>query len=197
MTRNEFIGKVAAECISNDITFKIIQKSSVLNYSGWFDSNKKELVCAYKSLNGFETLIHEYNHFLQWKNRPHFWKKCDGDNNLFLSWKRGNHNDITKNKLTRSFYKAIELERDCELKSIKCIKKHNLDVDLEKYIKEANMYIFSYHFVKKYRDWPKSLIYTEEFINSMPNEILPLQNYKKGIDKKGTDITILYDQLSK
>lgn len=196
MTRNEFIGKVAAECISYDISFKIIQKTSVCNYSGWFDAVRKELVCAYKSPNGFETLIHEYNHFLQWKNRPKFWEKCDGYNNPFLAWKEGYHNDITKNKLTRAFNKAIELERDCEINSIKCIKKYDLDVDLEKYIKEANSYLFSYHFVKKYRDWPKSSIYTEELINNMPNKILPLSNYKKGIDKDGNAIIVRYESLS-
>jgi hypothetical protein len=195
MTRNEFIGKVASECVSNDISLKIIQKNSVCNYSGWFDGNRKELVCAYKSPNGFETLIHEYNHFLQWKNRPDFWKKCDGFNNLFLAWKEGYYCDITKNKLTRAFNKAIELERDCELNSVKCIKKYELDVDLKNYIKEANSYLFSYHFVKNHRDWPKSSIYTKQIISEMPEEILPLENYKKGVDKEGNSIIVLYERI--
>jgi hypothetical protein len=196
MTRNEFIGKVAADCISNDISFKVIQKSVVCNYSGWFDSNRKELVCAYKSINGFETLIHEYNHFLQWKNRPDFWEKCGGFNNLFLAWKEGYHDDISKNKLTRAFNKAIELERDCEINSIKCIKKYELDVDIKRYAKEANSYLFSYHFVKKYRNWPKNSIYTEQLISEMPEEILPLENYKKGVDSEGNSIILLYERNS-
>jgi hypothetical protein len=196
MTRNEFIGKVAGECISNDVSLKIIQKGSVCNYSGWFDANRKELVCAYKSPNGFETLIHEYNHFIQWKDNHDFWKKCDGYNNLFLAWKEGFYDDITKNKLTRAFNKAVELERDCEIQSIKCIKKYNLDVDIKKYIKEANSYLFSYHFVRNNRDWPNKSIYTEPLVSQMPEEILPFENYKKGVDKEGKSVIFLYERLS-
>lgn len=194
MTRNEFIGKVAVECVTNGVSLKIVQKTSVCNYAGWFDSNIKELVCAYKNPNGFETLIHEYNHFLQWKNRPDFWQKCDGDNNPFLCWLQGD--EMTKNKLTRAFYKALELERDCEIQSIKTIKSLNLDVDVEKYTKEANSYLFSYHFVRKYRDWPARTIYTKSLVEQMPNKILPLENYKKGVDKEGNKIILLYETFA-
>jgi hypothetical protein len=193
MTRNEFIGKVAVDCIENGVSLKIVQKATVCGYAGWFDSNKKELVCAYKNRNGFETLIHEYNHFLQWKNRPDFWEKCDGDNNPFLCWLQGD--ETTKNKLTRAFYKAVELERDCEINSIKFIKKHNLDVDLEKYTREANAYLYSYHYVKKHRDWPPRHVYKKSLVEMMPETILSLEHYKKGVDKEGNRLILLYEQL--
>jgi len=194
MTRNEFIAKVAIECIENDVSLKIIQKEIVSGYSGWFDSNKKELMCAYKSVSGFETLIHEYHHFLQWKNNPKLWKECEADRNPFLCWMQGE--EITKNKLTRSFNKAIKLERDCEIKSINFIKKHGLSVNVERYIKEANAYIFSYHYVKKYRNWPSGSIYTKELIDKMPDKILSFENYKKGVDESGKRIILLYEQIS-
>jgi len=193
MTRNEFIGKVAVECIENGVSLKIIQKEIVGGYGGWFDPNRKELVCAYKSSNGFETLIHEYHHFLQWKNRPHFWKKCSGNDNPFLSWLHGD--ETSKNKLTRAFNKAIELERDCEINSVKFIKKHGLNVDIERYIREANAYLYSYHYVKKYRNWPPTTIYTKKLIEKMPNKILSLQHYKKGVDEKGNKVIVFYEQI--
>lgn len=194
MTRNEFIGKVAVECIENDVSLKIIQKEKISNYSGWFDSNKKELVCAYKSINGFETLIHEYNHFLQWKNNPKFWQKCAADKCPFLNWVGGE--ETSKTKLTRAFNKAIELERDCEINSISFIKKHNLDVNLKQYILEANAYIYSYHYVKKYRNWPSTTIYTQDLVKKMPKKILSLEHYKKGVDEKGNSVILFYEQLS-
>jgi hypothetical protein len=194
MTQNEFIGKVAVECIENDVSLKIIQKEKVGNYGGWFDSNKKELVCAYKSINGFEILIHEYHHFLQWKNNPKFWKKCEADKCPFLNWVEGE--ETSKNKLTRAFNKAIELERDCEINSINFIKKHNLDVNLKQYILEANAYIYSYHYVKKYRNWPLKTIYTENVIEKMPKKILSFEHYKKGVDEKGNSVISFYEQLS-
>lgn len=193
MTRNEFIAKVAVECIQNNVSLKIIQKEMVNGYGGWFDSNKKELVCAYKSVNGFETLIHEYHHFLQWKNSPKFWEQCEADKNPFLCWLEGD--ETTKNKLTRAFYKAIRLERDCEIRSIKFIKKHGLDVDVQKYTREANAYLYSYHYLKKYRDWPAVTIYTKKLIREMPDKILSLDHYKKGVDEKGNKLIVLYEQL--
>ena len=193
MTRNEFIGQVAVDCIENGVSLKIVQKSTVGGYAGWFDSNKKELVCAYKNVNGFETLIHEYNHFLQWKNRPDFWKHCDADNNLFLCWVQGDK--IKKKQLKEAFQKAIELERDCEESSISFIKNNNLDVDLEKYTKEANAYLYSYHYVLKYRDWPARSVYKKSLVEMMPETILPLEYYKKGVDKDGNKLILLYEQL--
>jgi hypothetical protein len=192
MTKNEFIAKVAVECLENGVSLKIVQKAAIKGYAGWFDSNKKELVCAYKSVNGFEVLIHEYHHFLQWKNSPEFWKKCEADKSPFLLWVLGN--ETTKNKLTRAFYKAIELERDCEANSLKFIKEHGLDVNAEKYSQEANAYLYSYHFVKKYRKWPSTSIYTKDLIKKLPKEILSLEHYKKGIDDNGNKVILLYEQ---
>lgn len=192
MTRNEFIGKVASDCVSHGFSIKILQKKHFKGYSGWFDAVSKELVCAYKTRNGFETLIHEYNHFLQWKNRKKFWKECRGDDNPFLTWISGE--ELKKNVLHESFEQAVRLERDCEMRSIQCIKKHDLDVDVVQYAQEANAYLFSYFYILKNRDWPPRKVYNRKLIDKMPKTILSLDCYLKGVDKNGKDVMLLYGQ---
>jgi len=190
MLRTDFIAKVASECVTNNVSIKIIQKPSINNYAGYFDCQKKELVCAYKNSIGFEVLIHEYNHFLQWKNRPDFWKQCDGDNGSFLNWLDGI--DLSKNKISSNFKKTVELERDCEINSLKCIEEFNLDVDIELYTKKANSYLFSYIFAKKNRKWPQCNIYDASIIDVMPCTILPLENYLNGKDHNNKKMIKLY-----
>jgi hypothetical protein len=196
MTRDNFICKVVQECIKNGITLKIIQKEFVGKdrYSGWFDPTKKELVCAYKNLNGFTVLVHEYNHMLQWKNRKEFWNKCGQNDESFLfDWIAGK--EMSASKVTRILKKTIRLERDCEIRTLKTFKKYKLDVDLEHYIRQANVYIYSYWFIRKYRKWPSMKIYSKSFLDQMPNEFLPLHFYLNGLDKSGNKVIVLYEKF--
>lgn len=193
MTKNEFIGKIVSELLENEVSLKIVQKKSQNNYGGWFDPHRKELFCAYKGKYGFEILIHEYNHFRQWYYRREFWDSCNANDGHFLLWLEGD-DSITKAEKEKGFKDTLKLERDCEINSIKTIQKYDLPVDLENYFKLANSYLFSHYYARKYREWPTKIMNSKNFKDKMPIEILPLENYIKGIDKSGKRIIFSYEK---
>jgi hypothetical protein len=66
-----------------------------------------------------------------------------------------------------------DLELDNEKRTVEVIKKFNLDVDIDHYIKKANAYVQFYNYMKYSRRWctPERSPYTnEKIISSMPNE---------------------------
>jgi hypothetical protein len=50
---------------------------------------------------------------------------------------------------------ARDLELDNEKRSVKVIKKFNLKVDLENYVRKANAYVIFYNWLRKTRKWSK------------------------------------------
>jgi len=185
MTREAFIGLALADCVRNNVSVKILQKKSIQKCGGWFCSNPLEMVCAYKARLGFEILIHEYNHFLQWKDDNEFWVRCGGNDGDFHTWLMDDSFKLSKKKVDICYNQAVELERDCEIRSIQMIKDYALDVDVEKYTKEANAYLYVYHECKKLREWNPYPIYTPKILEKMPNVILPLECYQKSVDING------------
>jgi len=181
MTNEEFIGKVAAEAVSNNITLRILQRRSIDKYAGWFDSNKKELVCAIKHKLGFEVLIHEYNHMRQFLDRHDFWVECDGYGANFVRWV-GDDTKVPQKKVNKFYIDAIKIECDCERNSIKTIEANNLNVSVQQYAKNANAYLFSYNYALKHRKWPNGSIYAQEIIKEMPDNIVTVSDIESNKD---------------
>jgi hypothetical protein len=174
MKNHKFILEKTNELLNEDFSVLLYNKNYIYdNYCGWVDFEKKEFVCAIKNFNVF---IHEYCHFLQWKEN----KNCINQElyEVLFNWINGNEYD--SDLLNKSFYHIIEIERDCELKSINLISKYNLNVDVKQYIKQANSYLFSYYLNKKYRKNPKTPIYLTNVINYMPETILDINDYING-----------------
>jgi hypothetical protein len=51
------------------------------------------------------------------------------------------------------FNSVIEMERDCEKRTIELIKKYSLPIDLDNYKNNAIMYLYYYTYAKKFRTW--------------------------------------------
>ena len=58
-----------------------------------------------------------------------------------------------KKKVTSGRKLAQECEWDCEKRSVALIKRLNLPLDTDVYIRKANAYILSFHLLEKYGKW--------------------------------------------
>lgn len=198
MKEETFILKVFKEFLEAGFSLKIFQKEALGKggqHGGYFDSSLMEVYIAYKSKFRLCTIIHEYNHFLQWRNRKKFWEKCGGNSSVLSEWLSGT--DFSKNKITKEIKNVIRIERDCEIRTVKTFDKYKFKYPISRdyYIRGANAYLFSNLYIKKYRKYPPSKFMCQEFYNNFPNEFLPISCYFKGIDKKGNDLTHFFENI--
>lgn len=177
MTKKDFIGKVVNELIKDDFSVSIKNTRSVgNNFGGWFDSTKREMVVAMGSNIGFEILLHEYCHYLQWKRRLEYFNNLISGVSIFFNWLDGKF--YSKNVVSSAMNDTIELEWDCEKLAIKTIKKYNLDVNVIKYCRNTNAYLLFYHMARGVRKWTKNgTPYDDKISKTMDNFIHPLDYY--------------------
>lgn len=128
-----------------------------------------------KNKEWFTIFIHEYCHFIQWKNEKKKWT-IDYDYaseklNKFLD-KKSKSVDI------ESIRKVQELELDCDKKALRLMKKHQLDVDINLYTKYSNLYILCHPLFGKYGHF-----YTPyELLEYVPKKHISKKDLLKDID---------------
>jgi hypothetical protein len=167
---------VINELIADDFSIRLYQQKIVESCGGWFDAEDKEFVVALKNAYGFEILIHEYCHYLQWKTRKRYFNKLIQAYNIVFPWIRGTF--YKKDVVEKAIGEVIELEWDCEKRALEVIKEFKLDVDVDRYIKAANAYLLFYHIVHGERKWVKNLSpYSPSITKLMPNTIQKLDFY--------------------
>lgn len=175
MTRNNFICKVFSELLDDKFSVLIHQKKMVEFCGGWFDSEGREFVVAMKNKMGFEILIHEYSHYLQWKNRKRFYNKGANACEIIFSWLEGKF--YKQETIENAIKDVIALEWDCEMGALELIRKYSLDVDIDRYLKASNAYLLFYHIVHSERKWCKKSPYSPNIVASMPPVLQPLEYY--------------------
>jgi hypothetical protein len=95
----------------------------------------------------FGVLIHEYSHFLQWRGDTKIWNKfCDYD----ITY---SHLLSKPQKYKKELLALMDLELDCEKRTINIIKNNNL-FDHKKYAQSANGILYKYAFLYNYHKWP-------------------------------------------
>lgn len=136
--------------------------------NGYFCDDPKEFVVAINKpqKQWIPTFLHEYNHFLQWKENSKYWNNCkDG----FLDYWLSGHN-ISDRVVNRGINSMIDLELDCEKRTVDMIKRLNLPINLDWYIKTANAYVLYYNILKESRQWYIIAPYdVKEILDSVPN----------------------------
>jgi hypothetical protein len=176
----KFISDLAAKCVSHNISLKLISDNQVdaesIACSGYFD--EEDIVVATKKKDWLDVLVHESCHLDQFVERSKFW--TSGDEGIrtiekFLSRSKF----INMTKLKNSIIDTIMLELDCEKRTVKKIKKYNLDVNIDKYIKQANSYLFSYWTIYSDRKWYPFPYNNPKIYNKFPSKFLPIGEYKK------------------
>lgn len=182
----EFVSYVKSECKKSNIQVYLSKGKRVkiapgVFSTGYFDEHK--LAVATKiDLDRFKgTFVHEFCHFLQWReNDPSYIDSTLDNNNkidiyeLFEEW-LSYDSEISDEDLDEIVAKIILMEKNCEQRAIKLMRKFDLSIDVDKYIKEANAYLYYHHIVKHERQWyncqKKPPYYNQEVIDIMPDTL--------------------------
>ncbi|HUS50357.1 MAG TPA: hypothetical protein VMZ91_09340 [Candidatus Paceibacterota bacterium] len=116
----------------------------------------------------FIIFIHESCHMEQWiENEEWFSSKVD-DYSKFFDWLNGEK--ATKQELKKSIQAIIDIEKDCEIRSVEKIKKYKFkNIDAKEYIQKANCYLFLYTFMLKRRKWYNHVYGNEKCWKSCPS----------------------------
>lgn len=126
------------------------------NVSGYFSEDTKEIVISIKEENWLEILVHEFNHFVQFINNEEKYVLINQGESNFLNelweWLDGNI-ELNPKRKNLLFKTVLEMELDCERKSVEMIKNFDLPIDIEEYKTIANIYIFYYTYAKNNRCW--------------------------------------------
>ena len=161
----QLIEDVTKKC--NDLGVEIILSdedhvvlSENIKAGGYFsddtDGEIPTLACA-MGQKDFEKAIllfvHESCHLDQWSESDQhdsIWAK--GDASVYIDeWLSGE--EFPQEELDDIFKTAIELELDCEKRSVEKLKKYNIPTNIEHYIQKANAYVLFYNYLKKHRKW--------------------------------------------
>lgn len=176
MTKAEFFGWSIPQLIDSGINLKLVNKIGIKGYSGWFNAGKKELTVCTKSKEYFEIYLHEFCHYLQWKENSQQWQSFTKGVNNFFTWLDGTRVKQRNRKVVQS------MELDCEKRVLKLIKKLNLPIDKAKYCQKANACLFSYLLTEKLRMWEtkeNSSVYSAEIAKYFPARLLSIEDYCK------------------
>jgi len=142
--------------------------------TGFFSDSPLQIRVAKKNLKDFLTTVaHEYAHFLQWLEMPkQIIEADDRASILVFDWLSGK--SFNKKEVEKAFCRVMIMERDAERRTMELIKKFNLNVDIDKYIRQANCYIYMHWIMQERRSWKyrvgvKDPMHSKNLISQMPN----------------------------
>lgn len=184
MTFDNFLGKAVIEMIESDISVKFIKrkKDSKHSNSSFCAPPYSDFTVNYwtekKSEDWKGDFIHEYCHFLQWKNEFEKWESYEDAFSAF--------NDFFNNKNRKTISqsvinKVVEVEVDCGLKVDRLLKNKKIKFDRKDYFKYNNLYILCYPSMVKYRTFNIPYKFTENIMKFIPAKPITMDifhNYK-------------------
>jgi hypothetical protein len=128
----------------------------------------------------FGILIHEYCHFMQWRDNCKHWERfCNYDvtySQILLKPERH------KSALTA----LMELEINCEKSAVKIIKNNNI-FDHKTYVQSANAILYKYAFLYNFNKWPEDSRTYKQVQDEAPKRILKSYKEYLNIPKKIID----------
>ena len=177
---SRFLGDMMIDLISNKVTVRMHKSRRIDGkYGGLYWGGDKELDVAFGRpiRDWLGDAVHEYCHFLQEMQKGSVWYTCDKYHQNFFEWLEGDKDIVCDSDVLG----AIELERDCDMRAVSLIRQYDLPINLDRYIKSSNAYLFSYQAMYKKRQWTdkKGAHGVNDIVEIMPNEHLPLSHYKK------------------
>jgi hypothetical protein len=181
MNEKELIKFIKGECKKYNINFilkntKTVKFTDGFRCSGYFD--EKNLVVAKNRPDYIQILVHEYGHLTQYVEQCPLWGECSKTNShdKLDRWLAGEEVKDIEHALSL----CRDLELDNEKRSIKIIKKFNLNINIDIYIKRANAYVHFYNYLLYSRRWsrPSNSPYNNKrLLNAMSTKFD--MNYKK------------------
>lgn len=119
--------------------------------AGYFTGTKFACAMGKPTEEWLPIFAHESCHMDQYLEDPIKWKEYDIIDQID-PWLEGKI-ELTPEQLKEVIDKVIELELDCERRTVAKIYEWELELDLNEYIKRANAYLFFYRFVQLTRTW--------------------------------------------
>lgn len=151
----------------------------------------EQIIIAGKCNKFKQVFVHEFAHFTQAVDQMPLWEN-GLDTTPFWKWleKKESKDGIV---LWDHLVEIALLERDCELRSLKLIKKFNIPICPKEYAKCANLYLYYYHFCFLKRRWVSnySKVYESELFAKMPEKIIP----KSKLLKIDMDIMKMFEDV--
>ena len=152
---DKFLTLVKNECKNYGVQFEIRNtsyvKTGIIKCSGYFDDAVPLILVAGKR-DGFKTtLAHEYCHLTQWVDGLDLFIKSDHAIKATDRWLLGNR----VNHIEEHMAICRDLELDNEIRTSHFVRKYDLDISVDNYIKMANAYVLSYNWLLVSRKWSK------------------------------------------
>jgi hypothetical protein len=177
MDKDQFLELAKTDLSKHGFKLKLINKKHLfenignksIRYSADFDEARKKIHIATRCGEWFPNFVHEYAHFIQFKKKTSFYKKSDPSYALTHEWVGGK--DITE--IQQHVINCINYEREAELTAIGLIQKYALEVNIPRYITDANFYLYSWGYLLKTRKWYNlpNKVATPKTANSILNTI--------------------------
>lgn len=164
-----FIGESVIKYRSKLIEFHPSKRLGAkgLEYTGCASKDLLQIATGYHFDTWFEIFVHETSHLDQQKERPkwfgHRLTKVFEFNEFLL--KRGSIE-------WRDVFKILELEHDCELRSLDKIVSYDLPINYVHYSQRANAYLLTYVKAFKTGKWSNG---KWDAWKTMPKTIIPLK----------------------
>lgn len=136
------------------------------NYAGWLQTSPRSLTIATKHRWAYQVFIHEFCHFLQWRDDRKWF--CRNSRLLDLP-KAAKANSVRK--VTNICRSIMEVEADCERRAVAIIEQRLLSIPLGEYRKIANANVMIYHGFMKFHCWPEKS-YTKAALALCPTDRL-------------------------
>lgn len=142
-----------------EYNFKLIlAKSNQVNTgtgfrcTGYFDDVSRTIRVAAKSSNWLEVLVHEYCHFLDWLECSQ--KELNKENHAIDICERHMRGDICHPLSVKyAFLRVAHMEWKAEKRAVSIIREWKLPIDIDFYVREANLHISLYHMYRKFASY--------------------------------------------
>lgn len=193
MTIEEFEEKIRQNCGYWGVALQVDPERYVndgeTDSNGWFDGTIPKLAYAKGHDLWFPVALHEYNHMCQWKEKdPVFFSDEMASADDYLWEWLSREVELTPEDARKYAMVYLQLELNCERRSLQMITDLDLPLDPERYAQTANAYILFYHLVLKHRKWyeiEEEPYHIEEIVSAMPKDLHTL-NYEEISDEMVT-----------
>lgn len=145
------IEEIIKDCMKNNCAVQLNPKVVLEdNVAGYFSSEGGlEIHIAAQSEDWWETLAHEYIHFLQWREGKFMsgpeWSKCNYADPWQIQEIRVSNGYVSQEELDGAYDVILACEADCIERTLELMQKHGLitsSKNEEDYIKRGNLYLY-------------------------------------------------------
>jgi len=156
--KDDIVKFIRRECSIHDVTAYFGKGKSVqcgsIKTNGYFSSSDKKLAVSLGKDDWVFTLVHEYSHMKQWLENCKEWSRYVATDHQDYGRAFTNSNNINSKNLRKSIEVIMNLELDCEQRSVKLLREFGFNEDLiSEYTQKANSYIIFYLFIEENRTW--------------------------------------------